>query len=56
MLKEFIHVLRRCTTPVLLILAAGVVLTACAATQQGRPTATATAGSQASLLVLVPTQ
>ena len=56
MFKELTRVLRRCTTPVLVILAAGVLLTACAATPQGRPTATATAGSPASLLVLVPTQ
>jgi len=56
MLKELTRVLRRCIIPVLVILAASVLLTACAATPQGRPAATATAGSPASLLVLVPTQ
>jgi len=56
MLNQFMQILRRCTTPVLVILATSVALTACAATLQSRPTATATAGSPASLLVLLPTQ
>ncbi len=55
MLNQLIQ-MRRCTTPVLVILAAGELLTACAATPQGQPAATATAVSPASLLVLVPTQ